>query len=250
MTTLPRPSTAFVLAAGLGTRMRPLTGTLPKPLVPLAGRAMIDHVLDRLAEAGICKAVVNVHYLADKIETHLQARKSPQIVISNERDTLLETGGGVVRALPLIGDMPFIIHNSDSVWIEGASSNITRLLDSWDDKRMDSIMLLAPSATSLGYDGCGDFNVAEDGRLTRRITDKTAPYVFAGVSIIHPCMFKGETERPFSLNRIWDRAIAARRLYGVVLDGQWMHVGTPQALDDATAAIARAASSARKGPPA
>lgn len=247
MTTPQRPTTAFVLAAGLGTRMRPLTDTLPKPLVPLAGRAMIDHVLDRLAAAGIRKAVVNVHYLADKIEAHLKRRTSPQIVISDERDTLLETGGGVIRALPLIGDAPFLIHNSDSVWIEGASSNITRLLDAWDDRRMDSLMLLAPTATSLGYDGHGDFDISSDGRLTRRMADATAPYVFAGVSIIHPCMFKGEAERPFSLNRVWDRAIAAGRLYGIVLNGQWMHVGTPDALDDAIAAIARASSPPTKG---
>ncbi len=232
-----RPTTAFVLAAGLGTRMRPLTDKLPKPLVPLAGRAMIDHVLDRLADVGITKAVVNVHYLAGQIENHLKTRTSPRIVISDERDTLLETGGGVVRALPLLGDAPFVIHNSDSVWIENASSNIARLLDAWNDIQMDSLMLLAPAATSLGYDGKGDFHISRDGRLERRAPHDSAPYVFAGVSIIHPCMFKGEAERPFSLNRVWDRAIAARRLYGITLDGLWMHVGTPDAITQAEAAI-------------
>jgi MurNAc alpha-1-phosphate uridylyltransferase len=217
--------------------LRPLTDTLPKPLVPLAGRAMIDHVLDRLSDAGITRAVVNVHYLADQIERHLKPRPMPEIVISSERDTLLETGGGVVRALPLLGDAPFVIHNSDSVWIENSVSNIARLLNAWNDVRMDSLMLLAPTATSLGYDGKGDFHIGNDGRLERRAPHEAAPYVFAGVSIIHPCMFKGEAERPFSLNRVWDRAIAAGRLFGIILDGLWMHVGTPDAIIEAEAAI-------------
>jgi N-acetyl-alpha-D-muramate 1-phosphate uridylyltransferase len=245
MTRQNRPTTAFVLAAGLGQRMRPLTDTLPKPLVPLAGRALIDHVLDRLAEAGITKAVVNVHYLADKIENHVKARTAPHVKISDERGVLLETGGGVVRALLMLGDAPFVIHNSDTVWIDTNNTNLERLLTTWDAGHMDSLMLLAPTATSLGYDGKGDFNITPDGRLTRRDSGTTAPYVFAGVSIIHPSMFKGEAERPFSLNKVWDRAIAADRLYGIVLDGLWMHVGTPEALADANAAIARAAKGER-----
>jgi N-acetyl-alpha-D-muramate 1-phosphate uridylyltransferase len=243
-----RPTTAFVLAAGLGTRMRPLTDTLPKPLVPLAGRAMIDHVLDRLADAGITNAVVNVHYLADQIERHVAQRTNPRVLISDERGVLLETGGGVVRALPKLGSAPFVIHNSDSVWIEHGRPNINRMLDTWNAARMDSLMLLAPTSTSLGYDGRGDFHLAADGRLTRRSGNTTAPYVFAGVSIIDPGMFKGEAERPFSLNRVWDRAIAASRLYGIVLDGLWMHVGTPEALIEANAAIARAKSPSSKSP--
>ena len=237
--TTPRPSTAIVLAAGLGTRMRPLTDTLPKPLVPLAGRALIDHVLDRLAGAGISKAIVNVHHFADKIEAHVKARTAPAIEISDERDVLLETGGGVVRALPLIGPSPFVIHNSDSVWIEHGVSNLGRLLDAWDDVRMDSLMLLAPAKTSLGYEGRGDFEMTAEGRLVRCGASNAAPYVFAGVSIIHHGMFNGEPERAFSLNRVWDRAIAAGRLYGIVLDGLWMHVGTPQALAEANAVIAK-----------
>jgi N-acetyl-alpha-D-muramate 1-phosphate uridylyltransferase len=245
MTSHNRPTTAFVLAAGLGQRMRPLTDSLPKPLVPLNGRALIDHVLDRLTEAGITKAVVNVHYLADKIETHVKSRTTLHVEISDERDTLLETGGGVVRALPKLGDAPFVIHNSDTVWIDDGNINLERLLSTWDKNRMDSLMLLAPTATSIGYDGKGDFNITSEGRLTRRGSATTAPYVFAGVSVIHPCMFKGEAERPFSLNHVWDRAIAAGRLYGIVLDGLWMHVGTPEALDDANAAIARAAKGQR-----
>ena len=245
MTRQNRPTTAFVLAAGLGQRMRPLTDTLPKPLVPLAGRALIDHVLDRLAEAGITNAVVNAHYRADQIETHVRTRTSPHVEISDERGALLETGGGVVRALPMLGDAPFVIHNSDSVWIDDNNKNLERLLTTWDAGRMDSLMLLAPTATSLGYDGKGDFNITPVGRLTRRGSGTTAPYVFAGVSIIHPCMFNGEAERPFSLNRVWDRAIAAGRLYGIVLDGLWMHVGTPEALEGANAVIARTAKGRR-----
>lgn len=246
MTTAERPTTAMILAAGLGKRMQPLTETVPKPMVRLAGRALIDHVLDRLVDAGITKAVVNVHYLADQLEAHVSQRRMPLIAISDERDVLLETGGGVVRALPLIGDAPFIIHNSDSVWIEPATSNIVRMLEKWDAGRMDSLLLLAPTATSLGYDGRGDFDLQFDGRLRRRPMSGTAPYVFAGVSIIRPAMFRGEAERPFSLNRVWDRAIDAGRLYGLVLDGQWMHVGTPAALIDAERAIA-ANSSPKKG---
>lgn len=240
MTTRQRPTTAFVLAAGIGSRMRPLTDTLPKPLVPLAGRPLIDHVLDRLAAAGISRAVVNVHYLADKIEAHLKGRTVPEILISDERGALLDTGGGVVRAVPLLGTAPFIIHNSDSVWIEGLGANLDRLIAAFDPVRMDSLMLLAPAASSLGYDGLGDFTLGPDGRLARRSGQQAVPYVFAGVSIIHPCMFNGEPERTFSLNRVWDRGIAARRLYGIVLDGLWMHVGTPEALADAETAIAGA----------
>ena len=245
MTSARRPTTAFVLAAGLGTRMRPLTDTLPKPLVPLAGRPMIDHVLDRLQNSGITKAVVNVHYMAEQIGAHVIKRAAPRVVVSDERDALLETGGGVVRALPLIGDAPFVIHNSDSVWIENGTPNITRLLDAWNETRMDSIMLLAPTSTSFGYDGRGDFHMADDGQLRRRTGTGTAPYVFAGVSIIHPCMFKGEAERPFSLNRVWDRSIAAGRLFGITLNGTWMHVGTPEALDDANALIAKSSKVSR-----
>ena len=233
-----RPDTAMILAAGLGTRMRPLTDTIPKPLVRLNGRALIDHVLDRLAAAGIKRAIINVHHHADKLEAHLKSRMSPEIAISDERGVLLDTGGGIVRALPLIGERPFLIHNSDSVWIEGLGSNLARLMSSWDDVRMDSIMLLAPTTGSLGYDGPGDFHMDANGRLTRQVGQRLAPFVFAGVSIIHPCMFKGETERRFSLNRVWDRAIAAGRLYGVRLDGLWMHAGTPEALAEAEQKIA------------
>lgn len=228
-----RPEAGIVLAAGLGSRMRPLTDQVPKPLVRLKGRALIDHVLDRLATAGIARAVVNVHYMADAIEVHLRQRKSPQVVISDERGLLLDTGGGVVHALPLLGKGPFLIHNSDSVWIEGVGSNLERLFAAWDGGAMDSLMLLASAATSLGYEGAGDFSMGTDGRLMRRGERQMAPFVFTGVSIAHPSMFAGAPQGAFSLNRLWDDAIDKGRLFGIRLEGLWMHVGTPEALTEA-----------------
>jgi MurNAc alpha-1-phosphate uridylyltransferase len=230
----------MVRAAGRGERMRPLTDSIPKPLVPLAGRALIDHVLDRLDAAGITKAVVNVHYLPDKLEAHLKSRTHPNIVISDERDALLETGGGVVRALPLLGSDPFLIHNSDTVWIEGLGSNLARLIDSWDGERMDTLLLLASTASSLGYEGRGDFSMDANGALMRQSGARVAPFVFAGVSIAHPRLFSDAPKGRFSLNLLWDRAIARGRAYGMRLDGLWMHVGTPEAVAEADAAIAGA----------
>jgi MurNAc alpha-1-phosphate uridylyltransferase len=223
----------MVLAAGLGERMRPLTAEIPKPLVRLKGRPLIDHVLDRLAEAGVGRAVVNVHYLADALEAHLRLRKKPQIIISDERGRLLDTGGGVKHALPVLGPEPFLIHNSDSVWIEGVGSNLKRLFAAWDGGAMDSLMLLASAATSLGYEGPGDFAMGTDGRLIRRGERQMAPFVFTGVSIAHPRLFEGAPDGPFSLNRLWDRAIDKGRLFGVRLEGLWMHVGTPEGLVEA-----------------
>lgn len=237
MTSAKRPTSAFVLAAGMGQRMRPLTDTIPKPLVPLGGKPLIDHVLDRLAAAGIKKAVVNLHYLADKLEAHLAHRTQPKIVFSNERKHLLDTGGGALHALPKLGTGPFIIHNSDSVWIEGLGSNLDRLLCTWDEATMDSLMLVAPLAASIGYDGLGDFQMDATGRLTRQTGPKMAPFVFAGVSIAHPRLFDGAPEGAFSLNKLWDRAIEKGRLYGLRLEGVWMHVGTPDALAEAEAAL-------------
>ena len=226
-------NTAMVLAAGMGSRMRPLTDTIPKPLVPLRGRPLIDHVLDRIAEAGIANAVVNVHHHADKLEAHLAGRKRPKITISDERGVLLDTGGGLVKALPKLGQAPFLIHNSDSVWIEGIGSNLARLMAAWDPARMDSLMLLAIGATSLGYEGHGDFNMTPDGLITRRAEHRESPFVFTGVSIAHPRLFEGAPQGRFSLNALWDRAIERGRLYGARLDGMWMHVGTPEALKEA-----------------
>ena len=228
-----KPEAGMVLAAGLGTRMRPLTDRVPKPLVRLKERALIDHVLDRLAAAGIARAVVNVHHHADALEAHLRQRKHPKIEISDERGVLLDTGGGVVRALPKLGSGPFLIHNSDSVWIEGVGSNLERMFASWDSGTMDSLMLLASATTSLGYDGSGDFAMGTDGHLSRRGERQMVPFVFTGVSIAHPRMFANAPEGRFSLNKLWDEAIDKGRLFGIRLEGLWMHVGTPEALTEA-----------------
>ena len=227
--------TAMVLAAGYGERMRPITDSMPKPLVPLAGRALIDHVLDRLAAAGVETAVVNVHYLPGQIEAHLQERagKPPKTIISDERDLLLDTGGGTKKAQPLLGDGPFFIHNSDSVWSEGVTPALPHMLRLWDPQRMDCLLLLAPLSTSIGYAGRGDFDMAPDGRLTRRRERQVVPFAFAGVSLCTAALFDDAPDGPFSLNLLWDRVLAEGRLYGMRLDGQWMHVGTPEALAEA-----------------
>jgi MurNAc alpha-1-phosphate uridylyltransferase len=235
-------TTAMVLAAGLGKRMRPVTDRIPKPLVTVGGRTMLDQALDRLNEAGIETAVVNVHHLAPLIEKHLEGRSRPRIVISDERDALLETGGGIAKALPLLGEAPFLVLNSDSLWIEGPQSNVARMIRSWNPGKMDILLLLAASATSLGYDGHGDFAMDAEGRLRRRHEREVTPFVYAGVAIMKPALFTGAPAGAFSLNRIFDRAIEAGRLFGLRLDGQWLHVGTP---DSIKAAEARIAASAR-----
>ncbi len=229
--------TAMVLAAGLGKRMRPITATTPKPLVEIGGRSMLDHALDRLVEAGVPHAVVNVHYLADLIEARLSRRTAPRITVSDERDALLETGGGVKRALPLLGAAPFLLLNSDSLWIEGPRSNVVRLMDAWDPERMDILLLLASTATSFGYDGAGDFSMDATGLLERRGERRMAPFVYAGVAILKPGLFHDTPDGPFSLNLLFDRAIAAGRLHGLRLDGEWLHVGTPDAIAGANERI-------------
>ena len=230
--------TAMILAAGLGKRMRPITDTIPKPLVEIGGRTMLDHALDRVSEAGIECAVVNVHYLADLVEARLAARARPRITISDERGQLLETGGGVRKALPLLGPDPFLLMNSDSLWLEGPRSNVGALIGAWDPARMDILLLLAASATSVGYDGKGDFSMDADGRLTRREERRMTPFVYAGVAILKPELFADTPEGSFSLNLLFDRAIAKERLYGLRLDGQWLHVGTPDAVHEADFRIA------------
>jgi MurNAc alpha-1-phosphate uridylyltransferase len=233
------PPIAMVMAAGLGTRMRPITDSRPKPLVEIGGRTMLDHALDRLREAGIRRAVVNVHYLADQIEAHLAGDQGLEIVISDERDLLLETGGGVLRALPRLGP-DFVVVNSDSLWIDGARANLPHLLDSWDPTRMDVLLLLAPITSSTGYDGRGDFSLDEAGRLARRGARPSVPFVYAGVGMMKAALFQPTSELPhgpFSLNVIFDRAIAAERLFGLVLDGEWLHVGTPEAIPAAEARL-------------
>jgi MurNAc alpha-1-phosphate uridylyltransferase len=228
---------AMVLAAGLGKRMRPLTDTVPKPLVRVAGKALIDYVLDRLSDAGVTQAVVNVHYHAAQIEAHLEGRTRPRIVISDEREEILDTGGGVVKALPHLGSAPFFHMNSDTLWIEGVTPNLSRLAAQFDAAGMDILLLLASTATSIGYEGRGDFNMAADGRLTRRPEREIAPFVYAGAAVLSPAIFSDAPKGPFSLNRLFDRAAEAGRLYGLRLDGTWMHVGTPEAIAAAEAAI-------------
>ncbi|HUS96640.1 MAG TPA: nucleotidyltransferase family protein [Hyphomicrobiaceae bacterium] len=221
---------ALVLAAGLGTRMRHLTENRPKPLIEVAGQRLIDRVLDRIADAGIARAVVNVHYKADQIEAAVQGRARPAIQISDERDALLDTGGGASRALPMLGAGPFLIHNSDSIWVEGVEPALTTLMRAWNNDEMDCLMLLAAISDSTGFDGPGDFTMARNGRLARRPKGVISPFVFAGVSIAHPRLFAEAPAGAYSLNAVWDQAIARNRLYGVRLDGHWMHVGTPEAV--------------------
>jgi N-acetyl-alpha-D-muramate 1-phosphate uridylyltransferase len=234
--------TAMVLAAGLGMRMRPLTLTTPKPLVPVAGRALIDHILDALAEAGIAKAVVNVHYLASQVEEHVARRAAPTVIVSDERDRLLDNGGGVKKALPLIGasrpGAPFFVLNSDSFWIDGPRPNLARMAEAFDAERMDLLMLVAASSAATGYDGIGDYLMDADGRLQRRGERQVVPFVYAGVIIIKPSLFE-DTPDVFSLNLLFDRAQANGRLYGLRLDGNWLHVGTPEAIGLAEAKIAQ-----------
>ena len=227
----------MVLAAGLGTRMRPFTDKLPKPLVKVAGKPLIDHVLDRLAEAGVDRAVVNVHHLADQVQHHLARRSRPQIVISDERGLLLGTGGGVKKALPQLGDAPFFHINSDTIWIDGVKPNLARLADAFDPVAMDALLLLAPTTGSIGYSGRGDFAMAADGRLRKRAELEMVPFVYAGAAILSPALFKSAPDGELSLTTLFDRASQARRLHGLRMEGLWMHVGTPEAIASAEAAI-------------
>jgi MurNAc alpha-1-phosphate uridylyltransferase len=231
------PRNAMVLAAGLGVRMRPLTDNKPKPLVEVVGKALIDHVLDKLADAGVERAVVNVHYLAEQLERHLAARRRPRIVISDERSLLLGTGGGVVKALPLLGNAPFFHINSDTIWIDSGTPNLTRLAAAFDPAAMDALLLLAPAVGSIGYAGLGDFSMAPDGRLTARAEGEQAPFVFAGAAILSPALFKSAPAGEFSLTALFARAAQKGRLHGLTLEGQWMHVGSPEAITEANAAI-------------
>jgi len=235
------PRRAMVLAAGLGTRMRPLTDKMPKPLVKVAGRPLIDHVLDRLAEVGVERAVVNVHHFAEQMQEHLAPRRSPQIVISDERGLLLGTGGGIKKALPQLGDMPFFHVNSDTIWIEGKRPNLARLAQGFNATAMDALLLLAPATGSVGYTGRGDFTMASDGRLRPRAENEVAPFVYAGVAVLSPGLFKNAPQGEFPLSALFGHAAQARRLYGLRLEGKWMHVGSPNAIAPAEAAIRNSA---------
>jgi len=234
------PSTAMVLAAGFGERMRPLTDDLPKPLIKVGGKALLDHVLDRLAAAGVDTAVVNVHYLADKIEKHVVPRKKPHVVISDEREKILGTGGGLIKALPRLGETFFHV-NSDSIWIEGVNQNLLRLAGGFDPAAMDALLLLAPSATSIGYAGRGDFAMSADGRLRARAEREVVPFVYAGAAILSRAFCEDAPAGVFSLTKLFDRAAEKGRLHGLRLEGLWMHVGTPDAVALAEAAILESA---------
>lgn len=221
---------AMLLAAGKGERMRPLTDIRPKPLIKVAGKTLIDHALDRLAGVGVAEVVVNLHYRADMLRDHLDARDTPRVTFSDETARLLDTGGGVVKALPLLGDAPFFVHNCDSFWLEGVGSTLARMIVRWDPERMDALLLVAPLVSAIGFDGPGDYAMDGCGRLTRNRERIMAPFAYCGVQICSPALFADAPEGPFSTVRLWDRAEEAGRLFGLRHDGEWFHVGTPDAL--------------------
>jgi MurNAc alpha-1-phosphate uridylyltransferase len=233
------PSRAMVFAAGLGTRMRPVSDHTPKALVEVGGKPLIDHTLDRLAEAGVATTIVNVHHFADQVERHLALRRRPRIVISDERSLLLDQGGGIKKALPLLGEDAFFICNTDAFWIEGPRSNLRRLAAAWDPQQMDMLLLVAGSATSIGVEGRGDFTLDAEGRLKRREERGMAPFVYSGVGIIKPQLFRHERRDVFRLAPYFFDAALADRLYGLRLDGIWLHVGTPEAIAEANRVMAR-----------
>ena len=232
MTTKPI-TRAMIMAAGLGTRMRPLTNDRPKPLVKVRGRALIDHAIDRLVAAGVKMIVVNVHHPAQMLRDHLATRRDVKIVISDESEALLDSGGGIAKAMALFEGEPFFTHNSDSVWVEGVSHALDRMIARWDEDMMDSLMLVAPTVSALCYEGRGDFTMEADGRLARVTEHRVAPFVWIGVQILHPRLFAGAPEGKFSINPLWDKAIEKGRLYGIRLDGTWMHIDRPDAVADA-----------------
>ncbi|MDB5715489.1 MAG: nucleotidyl transferase [Sphingomonadales bacterium] len=228
---IAKPTTAMVMAAGLGKRMRPLTASRPKPLVQVAGKALIDHALERLAASGITRVVVNAHYLAGSLEAHL-ARHSHglDIAISDEREKLLETGGGLIKALPLLGEDPVLAVNSDNLWVDGPTDAISLLANRWDDRQMDALLLLVPLARANCHNGKGDFHMDAGGRISRRKAGRIAPFVFTGVQLISKRLLVDPPSDAFSTNIFWDRAIAAGRAFGVAHQGLWFDVGTPGAI--------------------
>lgn len=229
--------TAMVLAAGFGTRMRPLTLTRPKPLVQVGGKALIDYGMDRLRQAGVKRVVVNVHYLADQIEDWARIQVDPRVEISDERAAILDTGGGIALALPRLGHTPFFVINSDSFWLDEGEPALQRLSRRWNDAVMDCLLLLCPIDRTVGYDGAGDFCLGADGRATRKDGRNHDALVFIGAQIVHPRLFAGAPAGKFSMNLLWDRAIESGRLFGVPHDGRWIHVGTPEAIAAAEAAM-------------
>ena len=231
----------MILAAGLGMRMRPITDRTPKPLVKVCGKALIDHGLDALARAGVEKAVVNVHHLAEQLEGHLAERKAPAVTISDERHCLMDSGGGVKKALGHLADEPTFLLNADSFWLEGVRPNLPAMARQWDGSKMDFLLLLSGMQQAVGYHGSGDFDMDAQGRLTRRKERKIAAFAYCGAAIFHPRVFDNTPDGPFSLNLLFDRAAEAGRLYGMRLDGLWLHVGTPESIGEAETAIARSA---------
>jgi MurNAc alpha-1-phosphate uridylyltransferase len=220
----------MIMAAGFGTRMRPLTNKIPKPLVKVQGRALIDHVMDRLVAAGVKTIVVNIHYMGDQIKAHVEKRKDVEIIISDETDTILDSGGGIFKALPHFKGEPFFHANADTVWVEGASHALERLKAAWKPSEMDALMLLASTVTTVCYDGRGDFMMDADGRLSRVPEGRISPFVWMSMEILHPRLFDGVTPGKFSINPLWDKAIAKGRLFGQRLDGVWMHIDRPEAV--------------------
>ena len=232
------PTRAMIMAAGLGTRMRPLTNEMPKPLVKVAGKALIDHVIDRLKAAGVTTFVVNAHYKVQMIKDHLAKRKDAQFIVSDESDALLDSGGGIAKALPYFKGEPFYRANADTVWIEGASHALDRLKARWNPDEMDALMLLAPTVNTICYEGRGDFMMDADGRLSRVPEARIAPFVYMSVEIVHPRLFEGAPTGKFSINPLWDRAIEKGRLFGLRLDGMWMHIDNPEAIRQSEAYLA------------
>ena len=230
--------TAMVLAAGLGKRMRPLTATQPKPMVRVAGKPLIDHALDRLADAGVAKAVVNVHYLADALEAHVLARRAPQVTISNERALLLETGGGMIRALPHLPD-PFFALNADNIWLDGPNNAFAELSRRWNPDEMDALLLLVPHARAANFGGPGDFHMDALGKLSRRRDGRIAPFIYTGIQLVSHRLLRDAPEGPFSTNILWNRAIGEGRLFGASFTGLWFEVGTPQAIAPTEDALQR-----------
>jgi MurNAc alpha-1-phosphate uridylyltransferase len=230
---MSRPTRAMVMAAGLGTRMRPLTDDKPKPLVKVAGKTLIDHTLDKLVQAGVTMAVVNIHYRAEMMKEHLARRRDLEIRLSEETGELLGTGGGVVKALPHFEGQPFFITNSDQIWVDGVGRALDRMIARWNEEEMDALLLLASMVTALGFEGMGDFNMDALGHIARNEERRLSPYAYPGVQIVHPRLFDPAPKGAFSTNRMWDIAIEKGRLYGIRLDGVWIHVGTPEAVKEA-----------------
>jgi len=231
---------AMIMGAGMGLRMRPLTDDRPKPLVTVGGKTLIDHSIDRLVAAGVTRIIVNLHYRGEMLRAHLARRqnteKNAEIIFSDETDKLLDTGGGVVKALPLLGHAPFFILNSDSIWVESATAALPTMIEEWNESRMDGLLLLADMHTAMGYEGAGDFVLMADGRIGRARDHAGVPAcAYPGVQIAHPRLFEGAPQGAFSTNLMWDRAIAKGRLFGTLLNGVWIHVGTPQAREEAEA---------------